>query len=89
MSNNDKLDPQVRFMAEVYTERRHQDAQWGGPEHDDQHGCSDWLSYIAYQAERSVGMHGEHNPRLRNVYVKMAALAMAAAESLERKTNNG
>ena len=68
--SNDKLDPQVRFMAEVYAERRHQDAQWGGPEHDDQQSLNDWLNYLDYQTNLAYTEFSfEEFPRRNSVVV--------------------
>lgn len=65
---------------EIQREREHQDAQWGGPEHDDQHTGYDWLEFIEYQT-------GKINdpPSYREGLIKIAALAVAALESYDRK----
>lgn len=59
-----KLDPQVMVIAQVITKRKHQDAQWGGAAHDDEHTLYDWLSYIGHQADRIcdvLGNNGHYN----------------------------
>lgn len=37
----------------IKQERERQDAKWGGPEHDDQHGLGDWLDIIAGYLDRA------------------------------------
>lgn len=82
---------------EVGDERKRQDEQWGGPEHDDAHALRDWLTFI----EKQVGaarMRQEdqnsrpdiaggylHVPELRRRLVKIAALAVAGIESIDRQ----
>ncbi len=77
--------------VDVREERMNQDAQWGGPEHDDKHTTNDWTMLIRYQvakANREGEMHVaiNHNiPAVRARFVKIAALAQAAVESIDRK----
>lgn len=70
-----------RWLAfyDVIQERSQQDAQWGGPEHDDKHDAADFAEYIRIQ----LGRMTEDECRVR--LVKVAALAVAAIESLDRK----
>lgn len=70
-----------RLMAfrDVSAERNRQDAQWGGPSHDDLHDPVDWARLIEHQADWSR----EQEPRRR--FVKIAALAVASIESIDRK----
>ena len=56
---------------EIHEERKRQDAQWGGPEHDDEHGGLDWQTFIVEHAERGHLLH-------------VAALGVAAADALSR-----
>lgn len=66
---------------EIKRERVRQDAQWGGPAHDDTHDQTDWESYIEKQT-----MLADHNPSShRERMIKVAALAVAAIESYDRK----
>lgn len=39
---------------EIKAERDRQDAQWGGPDHDDRHTMLDWPAYITKQLGRYV-----------------------------------
>jgi len=73
---------------EIKVERVRQDAQWGGPDHDDKHDGYDWVRYINRQTSRALDalLHprtaeaDEYRQRL----VKIAALAVAAIESHDR-----
>lgn len=77
MSNYGRL----RALDDILKERDKQDEQWGGPEHDDRHFNSDWTGYMGYQARR---LH--EDPTLsRDRFVKIAALALAAIESIDRR----
>lgn len=87
----------VSVFSEVSEERAKQDAQWGGPEHDDQHALRDWLEFIEKQvaaanaAQANESGHREtsdgylHVPELRRRLVKIAALAVAGVESIDRQ----
>jgi hypothetical protein len=66
-------------LGEVAAERAAQDAQWGGPEHDDEHGAGDWLHFISVKTRKAAG---EDSPRRR--FIQIAALAVAAVESMDR-----
>ena len=68
-------------IADVLAERARQDAQWGGPSHDDQHDPVDWSHFIEEQAYWGR----EQDPRRR--FIKIAALAVAAIESIDRKAS--
>ena len=75
----------VKVLRDVLDERRRQDAQWGGPEHDDEHVASDWLTYIRHQADHAKVQARVDNPAgYRERLVKIAALAVAAIESHDR-----
>jgi hypothetical protein len=105
----DKLDPQIRIMARVYNHRKFQDAQWGGPTHDDMHSVFDWTSFMGHQVDLMFEYLGAnqlygykdqeesfkefcanpvHAKQLIERFEKIAALSIAAIESLERKSEN-
>lgn len=73
-------------------ERERQIQQWGGCEHDDTHKPEEWLSFIAKQvkkAEREAKASDGQIDRatrfeVRDRLVKIAALAVAAIESMDR-----
>lgn len=74
------------ILLEVIQERERQDEQWGGPEHDDSHFIYEWLQFIDDQYEK--GMHewicGGGRNKIRARLVKIAALAFAGIESIDR-----
>lgn len=76
-------------FSDIRYERERQDAQWGGPEHDDEHDPKDWLHFIDKQTIAGVFdvELGEQEPgSYRMRLVKIAALAVAAIESHDRKS---
>lgn len=79
-----------KIFDEIKAERKAQDEQWGGPEHDDGHSWFDFLRFIrkqnclaenehekTFNTEKLIGM-------ARARFVKIAALAVAAIESIDR-----
>ena len=80
MANHDPL-------TDVATERRRQDARWGGAAHDDAQPMETFIGLIrdyaawARVAFRAGGGIGEARERL----IETAALAVAAVESLDRR----
>lgn len=69
-------------LSDILAERMKQDQQWGGPSHDDTHSTDDWMKYILYQIDRSRYEPITEERRYR--LVKIAALALAACESIDR-----
>jgi hypothetical protein len=83
-----KLDPQVIIIGQVITERKRQDMQWGGPEHDDTHSLFDWDDYIEHQLNKILFLEEGSVDRekvARDALIKVAALAVAAVESIDRR----
>lgn len=75
------------FLEDVFLERKRQDEQWGGPSHDDCHHRNDWITFIRKQLNLADGdASGASVPDADfwERMVKVAALAMAAAESQRR-----
>jgi hypothetical protein len=70
-------------LAEVATERGAQDAQWGGPEHDDCHDWHEWADLIHIHA--SCADETVTPTQYRLEMVRVAALAVAAVQSLDRE----
>lgn len=68
-------------FRDVSAERNRQDDQWGGPAHDDELDPVDWAALIDDQTYWGM----EQDPRQR--FIKIAALAIAAIESLDRKAS--
>lgn len=77
------IDPveRMRIFGEIHTERQAQDARWGGAEHDDTHTPFEWTGFIGKQSLSIVGPPCKAN---RARFVKIAALAVAAIESMDR-----
>lgn len=69
----------VGVLEEVVGERQRQDEQWGGPAGADQRMIYDWVGSIQYQLDRLY--YEPHRP----VLIRVAALAVAAVESLDRQ----
>lgn len=73
-------------LAEILAERARQDARWGGPAHDDRHPPATWLDLIDDQL-MAAGMEGDETTTaavIRARLVKVAALAIAGIQSLDR-----
>jgi ribosomal protein L11 methylase PrmA len=72
-----------RVLDDIMRERDRQDAKWGGPEHDDEHWEEHWQSFIEERLNtKEFPMH----PSYRQEMVEVAALAIAALESFDRKS---
>lgn len=69
-------------VADVLYERKLQDKEWGGAEHDDKHDLDDWYRYIQKHAIRIF----KNGDEARLAMIRVAALAIAAAESFDRRT---
>ena len=84
-----------RVFDEIMAERARQDAQWGGPTHDDTHDPSDWMDFVASQLEKfahAMLARGESyyaTPDARQRFIKIAALSVAAVESMDRNRAKG
>ncbi len=91
------LVERLRAVHQVLEERDAQDAEWGwGPDHD-AHLVGDFFRFIAQQLEKAdaeafngAGFPqpggGYYNPKLARLrLMKIAALAIAAMESLDRR----
>lgn len=74
-------------IDDVAAERARQDAKWGGPAHDDQHSTAEFVQLIIDYAGWSRVMYGMNSQdRTRRRLIQVAALAVAAVESIDRKT---
>ncbi len=75
---------------DIQAERERQDAQWGGPEHDDHHTVEDWCSILFDRVERAQseieGYYAEvSHQTYRHRLVQVAAVAVAAIEAYDRQ----
>lgn len=75
-------DSITRALTHVLWERIRQDAKHGGPDHDDMHDQGDWLQMLEFSLGEAC--LSETDTELHKAYVEIAALAIAAAESLNR-----
>jgi hypothetical protein len=81
-----------KAFADIRDERARQDSQWGGPAHDDQHTASDFLGYIQKQQVLGTLERVDEYPAeqmVRSRLVKIAALAVAAIEAIDRRAATG
>ncbi len=82
---NDDANIRTGVLDEVRAEREAQDAQLGGPEHDDNHSPGDFAGFIDVQLIKCDWGNG---PGCRERFIKVAALAVAAVEMLDRTTRD-
>jgi hypothetical protein len=95
--NNRKAEHMNAILEEIKAERRIEDKEWGGSDHDDTHEPEKWCGLLRHQirladraacslaADEITG--GEERSLItgyRERLVKIAAVALAAAESLDR-----
>ena len=74
---------QGKILKEIVDERDRQDEMWGGEEHDDGHRINDWIAFITeYLGKSREAPYNIGN--FRDNMIKVAALAVAAAESVDR-----
>lgn len=80
----DAVGPGRSAYRDVVTERVAQDREHGGPGHDDTHTAKDWLGFISRKT--ALADKEEQEERYRQRLVQIAALAVAAIQSHDRKT---
>lgn len=83
-----KISPE-KAILDVTNERQRQDDKWGGPKHDDLHLITDFVQLIedyAGWARTMANMNSYDKARKR--LIQVAALAVAAVESIDRKEGN-
>src|SRR5690349_17719884 len=74
-----------RILSEIITERQCQDAMWG-PDHDDAHSPADWAGILVRHLGLAMGDGASVDPeRFRKQLVRVAAVAVAAVEAIDRK----
>ena len=70
----------------VSKERARQDDKWGGPKHDDQHTTAEYIQWIEdYAGWARMMSQMESHDKARRRLIQVAALAVAAVESIDRK----
>ena len=83
----------VRSLRDVLLQCKANDLQWGGPDHDIQHGMPEWCECISRQLEMSVAHTGRADanntevsgPEWRSRMVAVSALALQAIQSYDRR----
>lgn len=73
-------------LQDVLSERKRQDGKWGGPSHDDNHTTAEFVQWIEDYAGWARMMDSMQSfDKARRRLVQVAALAVAAVESIDRK----
>jgi hypothetical protein len=76
------------IFIDIGAERVRQDLKWGGAQHDDNHSTADFVQLIEDYAGWVRVMAGMNSPeKARNRLIQIAALAVAAVESIDRKSS--
>lgn len=78
------VDLTTEATSDIAMERVLQDNQWGGPETDDLRTDAEWAEYIHKQVSKLFQDEGGALAA-RDRYVKIASLAVAAIQSIDRK----
>jgi len=77
---------QKKAMFDVVNERASQDAKFGGPAHDDKRPTYEFVELIQDYSSCARLMAGKgNNNKARRQLIQVAALAVAAVESIDRK----
>lgn len=69
--------------VDVALERVRQDEIWGGDRHDSDHGRPDWADFIEERTKKLRSGHTK-SKRARELFVHIAALAIAAIETMDK-----
>ena len=78
-----------QVIVDIINERARQDSKWGGQPSDDKHTPEKWVSLICDYAGWSRVLSGMGNyDKYRKRMVQVAALAVAAVQSLDRHLSN-
>lgn len=76
----------LNIISDIVAERDRQDEKWGGAEHDDNHNTIDFCWFIKNYTGWAAQMSAMNSPdKARNRLIQVAALAVAAVESIDRK----
>lgn len=83
--NLEATHPTEKILDEVFTERSYQESRWGN-EFDNLNTVSDWISFITcYASMCGTGSPPPDGRDFRSCMVKVAALAVAAVETYDRR----
>jgi hypothetical protein len=76
----------IGLLTEVAEERVRQDKQWGGAAHDDEHQTAEFVQLIeVYAGLARTTAAVDDFKEARKRLLQVAALAVAAIESIDRK----
>ena len=76
----------VNVLDEIAIERKRQDAKWGGPRHDDEKPLPFFIQHIQdYAGWARVMWNMDSYDKARRRLLQVAALAVAAVESMDRR----
>ena len=75
------MEPRVKVLIEVEHERDRQIAKGYAPRHDDEHTPGEFAGFIV---QRTHDVEDDHEPR--TAFIQIAALAVAAVESMDRRS---
>ena len=79
--------PTGLVLEQDKTERARQDEKWGGSANDDKHTIAEWVNLIKAYADWAEVMQGMGSlDKARNRLVQVAAMAVAAVESVDRQS---
>lgn len=80
------MTTQQAAIDRIARERLLQDAKHGGPEHDDTHDPRDWMAFLVVELAHAGDAFDKGFPsQFQASMFQVAALAIAAIESTERK----
>lgn len=74
----------ARVFQDIARERAYQDRKWGGPEHDATETPPQWMAYRQPYQGRALARYYSDPAEYRRQIVKLAALAVAEIEALDR-----
>jgi hypothetical protein len=75
------------IFEEIRAKRGLQDQKHGGPDHDDQHSMHDWAVFIIKFLGKAIS--GFSLEWARSYLIDVAALTVAAIESIDRSLTGG
>jgi len=74
----------AQILQEIRDEREAQDRQWGGRASDDTRSDEQWFAYIDRQEDLWIA---DYQQNTRQRLIKIAAIAVAAIEAIDRRTS--
>lgn len=84
-------NPIDNVLEQIAAERRRQDAQWGGPDHDDEHPIEQWIELAEQRLQAADALIGnpddleDPDSVWREYMLEAAAVCVAGIETLDRQ----